>query len=172
MLKVDRHTKWADFAEWVPLLADGQEERIERAAILDRYPRDRFGNEGFLKMPIGELLLILSGDTTPLLTEEADTVFDRYRVAAFQRWVGKLIEDLARLTPPITPEAQAKTQGVLPSSFDESVYIFCRNYFSLPSFSAVEELSVGEYVMAKKDAYNAAIVDRNTAAGIRKGART
>lgn len=171
MLKVDRHTKWADFAQWAPLIAGGEAERLERAAVLERYPRDRYGNEGFYTMPIGELLLILSGDQSPLLSEEGDTVFDHYRCVAFGKWVTGLIDDLARLTPPATQDEQRRTQGVLPSSFDESVYVFCRNYFALPSFSAVEDLTVGEYVMAKKDAYNIAVVDRNTAAEIRKGTK-
>lgn len=153
------------------MLAGGEAERLERAAVLERYPRDRYGNEGFYTMPIGDLLLILSGDETPLLSEEGDTVFDHYRCEAFGKWVAGLIDDLANLTPPVTPDAQRRTQGTLPSSFDESVYVFCRNYFALPSFSAVEDLTVGEYVMAKKDAYNIAVVDRNTAAEIRKGTK-
>ena len=130
-----------------------------------------YQNITFLDQYDPDYVLILSGDQSPLLSEEGDTVFDHYRCVAFGKWVAGLIDDLARLTPPATQDEQRRTQGVLPASFDESVYVFCRNYFALPSFSAVEDLTVGEYVMAKKDAYNIAVVDRNTAAEIRKGTK-
>ena len=38
-----------------------------------------------------------------------------------------------------------------------------RSYFGLPNFDAVRELKVADYIMAKKDDYNKAVVDRNVA---------
>ncbi len=70
---------------------------------------------------------------------------------------GKILE---RLTPSASPE-QRQAQGVcLSVSFEESVLVFIRDYFGLRSFKAAEELTINEYLIAKKDTYNKVTFER------------
>lgn len=70
---------------------------------------------------------------------------------------GKMLQ---RLTPPATAE-QKQAQGVcMRVGFEESVLVFCREYFGLKSFKEVETLTLNEYLIAKKDAYNKAVFER------------
>lgn len=78
----------------------------------------------------------------------------------FAEYMESLSKYLQGLTPPQTPE-QIAAQGVCRKvDFEESVLVFCRSYFGLPSFRAVEDITVNEYIIAKKDRYNAAVYER------------
>ena len=166
MIKVDTHTRYEDFRKWEPILADGMAEALEKAAV-----RAVYGDDGFWAMPLGEMFAVMAGDTRPLTGDTPETVFSVYRMKAFARFVDDLIGKLKALTLPPTPDGVTASQGCLDYAFDESVYVFCRSYFGLHGFEAVESLKVADLIMAKKDAYNQAVVDRNMAAAIRKGAK-
>lgn len=70
---------------------------------------------------------------------------------------GKMLE---RLTPTTTPEQRQAQSACLSVEFEESVLVFCRDYFGLRSFRAAEELTVNEYLIAKKDTYNKVTFER------------
>lgn len=166
-MKIDSKTKYDALRYVEPYLEDGETKRIEDAAV-----QARFGDDGFYAMTLGEFFAIMGGDTDTLIKGvEADTVFAVYLGRAFAAFVDFIIERLKALTIPPTPESVRASQGCLDVAFDESVYVFCREYFNLHTFAAVESLKVADYVMARKDAYNRAVVDRNMAASMRKGAK-
>lgn len=167
MLKIDRNTRYEDFRMWEPLLADGMADAIRKAAV-----RNRFGVDGFWNMTLGDMFSILAGDMTRLTWGVSpDSVFGVYINKAFSSFMEDFIGKLKSLTLPPTQDAMQASQGCLNVAFDESVYVFCREYFGLHGFEAVEGLKVADFIMAKKDAYNKAVVDRNVAAAIKKGAR-
>lgn len=163
-MKIDRHTKIEDFAPFARYLADGEEERLQGIAV-----RDLFGPDGFYAMTIGDMLEAMGGDTTAL--QDDGTVFGAYRVKAFRSFVDTLIASLQRLTLPATAQQIAQGQGTLSCTFDEAVYMFCRSFFALPSYAEVDRLKVADLLLAKKEAYNAAVVERNIAERLRKGGR-
>lgn len=166
MIKVDANTVYMDFQLWEPLMADGMAEAIERGAV-----RDKFGEDGFWSMTLGDMFAVMAGDTKPLTGDRPETVFSVYRAKAFAKFVDDLIGKLKVLTLPPTPESIRHSQGCLDYAFDESVYVFCLHYFGLHSFAEVEALKVADLLMAKKDAYNQQLIDRNMAADIKKGAK-
>lgn len=166
MIKVDHKTRYEDFQMWEPLLAEGMTEAIEAGAV-----RAVYGDDGFWAMPLGDMFTVMAGDPRPLTGDSPDTVFSVYRVKAFGKFVDDLIEKLNSLRLPQTPDDIRASQGCLEYAFDESVYVFCRSYFNLPGFEAVDRLKVADLIMAKKDSYNQAVVERNMAASIRKGAK-
>lgn len=166
-MRIDANTKYDDFRMWEPYLVEGQAEAIEKAAV-----RNRFGADGFWAMTLGDLFETLSGNTKRLTWGVSpDSVFAVYLVNAFTAFVEDFIGKLKALTLPPTPEAMRASQGCLNCTFDESVYVFCRAYFGLEGFEAVERLKVADLLMAKKDTYNQQVVDRNLAAAMRKGAK-
>lgn len=166
MIQVNADTVYQDFLMWEPLMAKGMADAIMSGAV-----RDKYGDDGFWGMTLGELFSVMAGDTTPLTGGRPETVFAVYRAKAFSKFVDELVGTLKRLTPPPTPNAISASQGCLDYAFDESVYVFCLHYFNLHTFADVERLKVADLIMAKKDAYNQAVVDRNMAAAIKKGAK-
>jgi hypothetical protein len=163
-MKIDRHTLNEELAPLLSILTDEDMGRVRAAAV-----RDKYGDAGFYGMTVGDFTTVIGGDVRPLLQSGGRTVFDTCRVEAFREWVDELSATLRRLTVPPTAESIRLNAGTLPCEFTESVYLFCRSYFGLPSFEAADTLKVSEFVMAKKDDYNHAVVDRNVSAMMKGG---
>lgn len=156
MLKVDRHTTPAELAPFSACITEASRLRIREAAV-----RDRFGEAGFWGMTIGDLVTVMGGDDRPLYRSGGRTVYDMAVVEAFKAWMDDFIATLKGLTLPPTPLTAGTTSGTRPNTFEESVYIFCRQYFGLTSFALADRLTVADYLLARKDDYNKAVIDRN-----------
>ena len=163
-MKIDRHTLNEELAPLLSIVTDEDMGRVRKAAV-----RDKYGDAGFYGMTVGDFTTVLAGDVRPLLQSGGRTVFDTCRVEAFKEWVDELSDTLKRLTPPPTAESVKLNAGTIPSEFVESVYLFCRSYFNLGSFEQADRLKVSEFVLAKKDDYNHAVVDRNVSAMMKGG---
>ena len=163
-MKIDRHTLNEELAPLLSIVTEEDMGRVRKAAV-----RDKYGDAGFYGMTVGDFTTVLSGDVRPLLQSGGRTVFDTSRVEAFREWVDELSDTLKRLTPPPTAESVKLNAGTIPSEFVESVYLFCRSYFNLDSFEQADRLKVSEFVLAKKDDYNHAVVDRNVSAMMKGG---
>lgn len=165
-MKIDRHTLNEELAPLLSIVTEEDMGRVRKAAV-----RDKYGDAGFYGMTVGDFTTVLAGDVRPLLQSGGRTVFDTCRVEAFREWVDELSDTLKRLTPPPTAESVKLNAGTIPSEFVESVYLFCRSYFNLGSFEQADRLKVSEFVLAKKDDYNHAVVDRNVSAMMKGGKR-
>ena len=163
-MKIDRHTLNEELAPLLSIVTDEDMGCVRKAAV-----RDKYGDAGFYGMTVGDFTTVLAGDVRPLLQSGGRTVFDTCRVEAFREWVDELSDTLKRLTPPPTAESVKLNAGTIPSEFVESVYLFCRSYFNLGSFEQADRLKVSEFVLAKKDDYNHAVVDRNVSAMMKGG---
>ena len=163
-MKIDRHTLNEDLAPLLSIVTEEDMGRVRKAAV-----RDKYGDAGFYGMTVGDFTTVLSGDVRPLLQSGGRTVFDTCRVEAFMEWVDELSDTLKRLTPPPTAESVKLNAGTIPSEFVESVYLFCRSYFNLGSFEQADRLKVSEFVLAKKEDFNHAVVDRNVSAMMKGG---
>lgn len=165
-MRIDEKTLYKDFAPIEPFMAPGEKERLEEAAV-----RDMFGDDGFMRMTLCDMLdVAMRGKVDSLLKASGETVFDVYRVTAFARFLNNLIRQLQGCTLPVSSEDVALRQGTLDSTFEESVYTFCRSYFQLPAFADVDNLKVADYLLAKRDDYNRGMIERN-AAKLMKGGR-
>ena len=163
-MKIDRHTLNEELAPLLSIVTEEDMGRVRKAAV-----RDKYGDAGFYGMTVGDFTTVLAGDVRPLLQSGGRTVFDTCRVEAFREWVDELSDTLKRLTLPPTAESVKINAGTIPSEFVESVYLFCRSYFNLGSFEQADTLKVSEFVLAKKDDYNHAVVDRNVSAMMKGG---
>ena len=163
-MKIDRHTEMRDFAPFAALVSSGDMERLRSAAV-----RDRFGDAGFYAMTIGQLTSVVDGDLRPLYDSGGRTVYDEMRVQAFRLFIDELCAALRGLTLPPTADSVRLSSGTRTMSFNESLYLFTRSYFGLPSFEAADRIRVSEYLLARKDEYNRQVVDRNAAAAVKKG---
>lgn len=156
MLKIDANTKYDEFVVFEPYMAEGERERLEQTAVAAV-----FGSDGFMNMTVGQMLDAMRGDFSSLLRAKGESVFDVYRARAFASFITGFIERLKAVTLQPTAEDIAVKQGTLSSTFEESVYTFCRSYFQLPTFAAVDDLKVADYLLAKRDDFNRSVVERN-----------
>lgn len=145
-----------EFSRWAGVVDAKGIARVKEAAV-----RDMFGDAGFYAMTVGDFTTVLLGDDRPLYQSGGRTAFDRYRVEAFREWMDTVCATLKGLTLPPDPRHPALTSGTRPSTFEESVYVFCRSYFGLPGFAEVDRLPVSDYILARKDDYNRAVIERN-----------
>lgn len=162
-MKIDRYTLYVDFAAVEPYVEASELETIRRASVVDK-----FGDEGFYGLTLGGLLDGIKGDFEALHDCDGETVFDRYREAAFCEWLNEFVSVVNGLTLKPTPQQMRQASGCKPVTFEESVYYFTRSYFGLQCFNAVRDLTVGDYIMAKKDDYNKAVIDRNISNSLKK----
>ena len=157
-MKIDKHTLYKDFAPIEPYVDASQLDELRRSAVADR-----FGKGGFYDMTLGGLLDAMKDDFDALQECNGETVFDVYRVAAFRQWLNEFIAVVEALTLKPTAKQMAQSNGCKPLTFEESVYFFVRSYFGLKDFDSVRDLTVADYIMAKKDDYNHNVVERNIA---------
>ena len=165
-MKIDRHTEYSVFAPFEAMVSEADMARLKAKAV-----SDLFGDGGFYGMTVGQLTTVLSGDVRPLYDSGGRTVFDVMRVKAFKEWVDEFCAALKGLTLPPTAESVRLSAGTRGSTFEESVYLFTRSYFGLPSFEAADGVRVSEYLLARKDDYNRQVAERNAAA-MAKGGRS
>ena len=166
-MRIDRHTTIEEFAPFAALVTADDMAAVRAAAV-----RDKFGEAGFYAMTVGDFTTVLGGDPRPLLQSGGRTVYDFCRVEAFRDFVSDdLTAKLKRMTLPPTADTMRLTTGTMSNEFVESVYLFCRSYFGLPSFAAADRLKLSEFMLAKKDDFNRSVVDRNAAAMVKKGGK-
>lgn len=162
-MKIDKYTLYRDFEAFEPYIEATKLEELQQAAV-----RDKFGKVGFYGLTLGGLLDAMNGDNDALFDCNGETVFDLYRVAEFSVWLNEFVAVVNGLTLKPTAKQIAQSSGCKQLTFEESVYYFVRSYFGLPNFNAVRDLTVGDYIMAKKDDYNKAVVDRNISNSLTK----
>lgn len=161
-MKIDKYTLYKDYAPIEPYVDAPKIEELMRSAVADR-----FGMGGFYEMKLGGLLDAMKDDFDALQDCHGETVFDVYRVAAFRQWLNEFIAAVETLTLRPSAKQMAQSNGCKPLTFEESVYFFTRSYFGLKDFDSVRELTVADYIMAKKDDYNHNVVERNIANAIK-----
>lgn len=87
------------------------------------------------------------------------TVYQYIWAMGFVEYGKAFAKLLGRLVPPMTPDERAAQSACVQVSMEEGILVFLRGYFGLPSFSAAEDLTVNELVMAKRDTYNRAVYE-------------
>lgn len=64
-------------------------------------------------------------------------------------------------TPPVTVEQKRMAKGVLSGNIEESVLMTLKSCFSLHGLEDAQKLTVYEYMVARKEVYNEAVVNYN-----------
>lgn len=156
-MKVDKNTLYRDFESVEPYVDALTLNEIREGAV-----RDKFGDAGFYSLTIGAFIDAAFYNVYDCLFDRnGETVFDRYKLSAFAVWLNEFIAAAEGLTLKPTAKQIAAASGCRKVTFEESVYFFMREYFGLASFDAVRDLTVSDYLLAKKDAYNKQVIERN-----------
>ena len=75
----------------------------------------------------------------------------------FKDCVEQVTHLLNKLRVPQSAEAQMASGRCLKMTGQEAAFVFVRKYFGLKSFEQAENVSLADYIIAKKDAYNSAM---------------
>lgn len=155
-MRVDARTRYEGKFQWLePSLADGERGRLSDAAA-----RSLFGEGGYWSMTVAEFFKVLNGDASVLIRDGGKSVFDVYALKGFDQFVKDFTDAMARLTPARTSQEAMAAASCVKMTFEQSLYVFARAYFGLPSFGMVDDLPLADILLAKTDAYNKAVFDR------------
>lgn len=72
----------------------------------------------------------------------------------FKDCVESVTNLLNKLKVPQSTEAQMASGRCLKMTAQEAAFVFVRRYFGLKSFAEAENVTLADYIIAKKDAYN------------------
>lgn len=67
---------------------------------------------------------------------------------------------LKKLVVPQTAEQEMASKSCLKMGFEESTLIFVRKYFALHNFTEAENITLSDFLIAKKDSFNGAIYQK------------
>lgn len=150
-MDIDLRKPYAEYAEYLQLLTVKSREELSAAAEKVR---------PMWELKIGELFRLCEGDFSSII-EKTPLLWQILWVERFPKFFEEFVRVVQRLTLEPTPEQKAAATGSLPMEWQEGILIFARSYFGLHSFAAAEELTLGDYILAKKHDYNTALAERN-----------
>lgn len=153
---IDAKTLYADFFAIEDVLTDESQKALQEA--VDK------AFVSYYDLTIKNLFECLRGDFSVIGVikgREADiTALQGVWMRGFTKWCDKFIKLIETYTPPATMEAKKAQEFCVKQKFEESVLVFMREYFALHSFSAVYDLQVSDYILAKRDSYNKAVFEQ------------
>lgn len=147
-----------EFATLEYYFTECQKEQITKAAVKEITGGD------FYEIKISDFFSMTNGMFANI---DINTVFGIYFIKAFPRFLEGFIETIEALAPPVSAKDKLYISGTKTIDFETSVYLFCREYFGLKSFKDVDGLTIGEYIVAKTDAFNKAVIEKNISKSIK-----
>lgn len=151
-MDIDLQKPYAEYAEYLQLLTAKSREDLSAAAE-KVHP--------MWELKIGVFFRLCDGDFSDVMDKEKPKLWQVLWAERFPKFIEEFLDVTKRLTLEPTPEQKAAAASCLPMEWQEGILIFARSYFGLHSFAAVEELTLGDYILAKKHDYNTALADRN-----------
>ena len=112
-------------------------------------------------LTINEFFGVVNGDYSVLGDMSDPTVLQVYWLKRFAEYVETFADICKRTRVEPTAEQQQAAKGCVQIEPAEGMLIFVRSYFGLHSFREAGEITMNEYVMARKDTYNNALIRRN-----------
>lgn len=144
------------FIKYFVLLENMDEESKNR---LQEYAESVFGSPW--ELALKDFFALSEGNLSFIGLEESGymsaSVCQYVWMKDFREVVEQVTNILKRLQVPQSPEAQRASKNCLKMGFKEGVLVFVRKYFGLRSFSEAESVTLGDFIVAKKDEYNGAI---------------
>ena len=145
-------TLYEDFAPLEKVLTDGSVRELKASA------ERNYGN--CYELTIDQFFGIANGDLSLLGDMQQPTVLQVYWQKRFAEFCTELTKACERLSIKEPNEAKISS-GCVEMTALEGMLIFTREYFGLPSFFEAGKRTMGEYLTARKDKYNAARRQKN-----------
>ena len=154
-MKIDFSKPYSKYVDVMPFVTDDSRKVLmqEAAKIRDPYT-----------LTLAEFFACCDGDFGCVVKDTKEpTTGEVLWLEMFQSFVADFGKILERLVIQQTPEQKQASANCLPVEWQEGMLVFVRSYFGLKSFAEAEKVTIGDYLLAKKDEYNTAIFQRNMA---------
>lgn len=143
-------TKFYEIAPFIEFLKESTTKELKRAA--EAKYGDTWG------ITLGQFIEFSKGNFKSIGfdRERPDelTALQYFYIAAFKDMAEGFTKALEALRPPQTTEAEEAAKACKKMSFEESMLVFCRDYFGLHNFNDARSLQIADILLAKKDRYN------------------
>lgn len=155
-MEVNNKTKYLDFV----LIEQCITPESRKALIAGA--QAQYGYYG--QLTIDQFWSVVNGDKSLLGDMSEPLVLQVYWLYGFEEYCKGFTEALEKLVVPENPNDKDKyNMGCVNMSAQETMLIFTREYFGLPSFFAAGKRTIGEYLTARKDKFNQAMMQHNFA---------
>lgn len=152
-MRVTSKTKYRKFLPYEGLLTTESETALKQQAERVYKPCHT--------LTINEFFGVINGDYSVLGDMSDPSVLQVYWLKRFAEYVEIFADACKRTKIEPTPEQKQAAQGCLEMSPAEGMLVFARSYFGLHSLREAGDITINEYIMARKDTYNNALVRRN-----------
>lgn len=118
----------------------------------------------FWEMTFDQFVDCEAGDFLCVGIDPIDMTIAEYMwVCGFAEFVEKFGKALEKLTPKATADERQANSVCLPTTFDEAMMVFLRDYFGLRSFDECGKITLSQLLVAKKSEYNKIMYGRKMA---------
>lgn len=142
---VNADTKYKDFVQYEKVLTKESEADLMKAA--EQYFKPCY------QLTLNEFWKVLNGNFDLLGDLTEPSVLQVYWIKRFTAFADEFKQSVEKLNTE-TPEMQGLDANCVKILPQESMLIFIREYFGLPSFMEAGQRTIGEYILARKDRYN------------------
>lgn len=154
-MTIDFNKPYNKYVDILPFVTDDSRKVLMEQAAKIRDP---------YTLTLAEFFACCEGDFSCVLKDQNNiTTGEGLWLEIFRDFVADFCKILERLVIPQTPEQKQASANCLPVEWQEGMLVFVRAYFGLKSFAEAENVTIGDYLLAKKDDYNANIFQRNMA---------
>lgn len=154
-MNIDFSKPYGNYVDVLPFVTNESRKALmaEAAKIRDPYT-----------LTLAEFFACCEGDFVCVMKDtENPTTGEGLWLEIFRNFLNDFGKILERLVIPQTPEQKQASANCLPVEWQEGILVFVRAYFGLKSFAEAENVTIGDYLLAKKDEYNSTIFQRNIA---------
>jgi hypothetical protein len=154
-MTIDFNKPYNKYVDILPFVTDDSRKVLMEQAAKIRDP---------YTLTLAEFFACCEGDFSCVLKDQNNiTTGEGLWLETFRDFVADFCKILERLVIPQTPEQKQASANCLSVEWQEGMLVFVRAYFGLKSFAEAENVTIGDYLLAKKDDYNANIFQRNMA---------
>lgn len=93
------------------------------------------------------------------------------RINSLRKGMNDFVQFLEATTPPDSADSILLRRGVLPSNIEEAILWTLKEAYTLNGLEAAQRLTVYEYKIARKQVYNAAIININSFRKLKNGSK-
>lgn len=158
-MKIDGQTKYEDFQAIEAAMTEESKQEIKRAS--EAYYKSCY------ELTIDEFFGVVAGNYEILGDMSKPSVLQVYWLKRFTEFCEEFARACERLSIK-DPEAEKYNAGCVKFEPQEGMLVFLREYFGLPSFYDAGKRTIGEYLTARKDRYNALVMRRNQEAEMKR----
>lgn len=152
-MEININAKYSRYADILPFVTDESRKELIAKVIEKRNP---------YTLTLADFFACVKGDFSCVVTDvDQPTTADVLWVENFVTFIEEFAAVLKRLSIPQTAEQKQAQKNCLPVDWQEGMLVFARKYFGLHNFADAEKITIGDFLIAKKDDYNTAIFERN-----------